>query len=75
MVNRPQEFKSHHITRGLKAALKAGVQNPQVSVRLPNGSVLSVGGSDTKLPRDMAPRPPAKPAKAPVPTRSSRPAR
>jgi hypothetical protein len=51
VANKAQEFKQHHITRGLKAALAAGVQNPSVSVRMPNGAVLSVGAGPDRLPK------------------------
>lgn len=65
MANQPQPFKTHHVTRALKAALAAGVQNPSCTVRLPGGATITI---DSGKP-DAAVIP--KPGKAPS-SRSSR---
>jgi len=44
MANRDQAFRQHQLTRALRAARAAGVKNPTVQVRLPNGTQLFVGG-------------------------------
>jgi hypothetical protein len=41
-MNKAQPFRQHHITRALKAAAAAGVPNPSVSVRCPNGTIITV---------------------------------
>jgi hypothetical protein len=56
MVNRSQDFRASHINHvasALKAAVDAGVTNPQVHVRLPSGAELRVGAGD----RPVAPAP------------------
>jgi hypothetical protein len=42
MANRSQPFRQHQITRALRAAVAAGVPNPSVSVRCPNGTIITV---------------------------------
>jgi hypothetical protein len=42
MANRPQPFRQHQITRALRAAVAAGMPNPSVLVRCPNGTVITI---------------------------------
>jgi hypothetical protein len=65
MANQSQPFKQHHITRALKAAVKAGV-DPQVEVRLPGGGSMVIGRRDagaksdaTTMPKSSKVRQPA----------------
>ena len=44
MVNQPQQFRQHHITRALKAAAAAGMRDPTVTVQLlPTGATITIG--------------------------------
>ena len=45
MANQPQPFRQHHLTRALRAAKAAGMDNPSVKVRLPSGVEFHIGGS------------------------------
>jgi hypothetical protein len=46
MANRPQAFRQHHVTRALKAAAAAGMQDPAVTVTLlPAGATITVCSS------------------------------
>ena len=65
MANQPQQFKHHHIVRAFKAAEAAGVRNPTVSVRLPNGTTIDIGSKPPAM---------ARPGKA-QPASSRKPAR
>ena len=42
MVNRPHQFKHRDVVRAFKAAAAAGVSNPSVQVRCPNGTVITI---------------------------------
>jgi hypothetical protein len=65
MPNRSQPFHQHHVQRALKAAVRAGVPNPSVEVRLPSGAVIAVTGSAGSKPD--APKPDkGRPAVAPA---------
>jgi hypothetical protein len=87
MSNKTQDFRRSHITHigdALKAAVGAGVVNPQVHVKLPSGAELRVGTGDrpaaAAVARPVAPavvRPRARTPVAPVrpPVLSRRPAR
>ena len=44
MANQPQPFRQHHLTRALRAAKAAGMNNPSVKVRLPSGVEFHIGG-------------------------------
>jgi hypothetical protein len=44
-MNKTQPFRQHHITRGLRAQLAAGVCDPSVQVCLPDGTRFVFGGS------------------------------
>jgi hypothetical protein len=69
MANRQQPFKSHHITRALKAAIAAGSPDPKVEFHAPDGSRIVVGaGSKSVTPAISKPkvRSPAAPARRPV---------
>lgn len=44
MANQPQPFRQHHLTRALRAAKAAGMDNPSVKVRLPTGVEFHIGG-------------------------------
>src|SRR5262249_47516872 len=44
MANKTQPFRSHHITRALRAAVAAGVPNPTVEFHSPDGGKIIVGG-------------------------------
>src|SRR5262245_42998911 len=44
MANTPQPFRQHHLTRALRAARAAGMDNPSVKVRLPSGVEFHIGG-------------------------------
>jgi hypothetical protein len=49
VANRSHDFRQSHINHigsALKAAVDAGVANPQVRVRLPSGAELHVGPGD-----------------------------
>jgi hypothetical protein len=43
MANQSQPFRQHHVTRLLKAQSDAGVRDPFVKIRLPNGTEYHVG--------------------------------
>jgi hypothetical protein len=42
VANKSQPFRQHQITRALRAAVAAGMPNPSVSVRCPNGTVITI---------------------------------
>jgi len=44
VANQPQPFRQHHLTRALRAAKAAGMDNPSVKVRLPSGVEFHIGG-------------------------------
>ena len=47
MANTAQPFRQHHITRALKAASAAGMQDPTVTVTLlPTGATITVGSGN-----------------------------
>jgi hypothetical protein len=48
MANQPHQFKHRDAVRCLKAASAAGVRDPMVRIRLPNGTELVVGGAGGK---------------------------
>jgi hypothetical protein len=47
VANQPQPFRQHHLTRALRAAKAAGMDNPSVKVRLPSGVEFHIGGEVT----------------------------
>ena len=57
MANTPQPFRQHHLTRALRAAKAAGLDNPSVKVRLPSGVEFHIGGGEvpTAKPKRSAP--------------------
>jgi hypothetical protein len=42
MVGRPHQFKHRDVVRAFRAASAAGVPNPSVHVRCPNGTVITI---------------------------------
>jgi hypothetical protein len=68
MAGRPPQFKLRDVTRAFRAAEAAGVRDPRVEVKCPNGSVITIDSKPDK--GTAAPMP----GKVP-PSRSSRPAR
>ena len=42
MANQPHQFKHRDVVRAFKAASAAGVSNPSVHVRCPNGTVITI---------------------------------
>ena len=54
MSNKPQLFKQYDIVKALRAAEIAGLRNPTVLVRYPNGVVISIGGKPGEQPRGDA---------------------
>jgi hypothetical protein len=66
VANQPHQFKHRDVVRAFKAASAAGVSNPSVQVRCPNGTVITI---DSKPDAVTAVIP--KPGKAPS-SRSSR---
>ena len=56
MANQPQPFRQHHLTRALRAAKAAGMDNPSVKVRLPSGVEFHIGGEvPTPKPKKSTP--------------------
>src|SRR5262245_65418826 len=56
MANTPQPFRQHHLTRALRAAKAAGMDNPSVKVRLPSGVEFHIGGEvPTASPKKSTP--------------------
>jgi hypothetical protein len=72
MANQAQPFRQHHVTRALKAAQAAGVKNPTVQVRLPNGTQLFAGGGEVKAPKKHTTAAVARPSAARPAGRSRR---
>ena len=44
MANKPSQFRLRDVTRAFKAAAAAGVSDPSVQVRCPNGTIITIGG-------------------------------
>jgi hypothetical protein len=42
VANQPHQFKHRDVVRAFKAAAAAGVSNPSVHVRCPNGTVITI---------------------------------
>jgi hypothetical protein len=58
MVNKPQPFRQHHITRALRGAEAAGMRNPTVEVHLlPTGAKITVGSGKPDLPGGASAKP------------------
>jgi hypothetical protein len=49
MANQPQPFRHHHIVKAFRAAEAAGVRNPSVEVRIPNGTVFTIGSKPDEV--------------------------
>jgi hypothetical protein len=50
MANTPHQFKHREVVRCLKAASAAGMRDPTVHIKLPNGTEYSISGAAASPP-------------------------
>jgi hypothetical protein len=61
MANQPHQFKHREVVRCLKAASAAGMRDPTVHIKLPNGTEYSISGATAPTSKSGRTEPPKRP--------------